>query len=144
MRSLIAIAALLASVSVSAGELDGKGIKCALVDWIDPILVSFQDGGATHFVLSMGGTKAVIEVDKFGGGEYTVSPSKVEWPYSLSDDGLVLDRTTLMLGYTNYGDLRNAGQCEVYTSLSDFEAMMEAWRVQKQAEIDEEMKDNKI
>ena len=144
MRLLIAIAALVASVSASAGELDGKGIKCVLVDWIDPILVSFQDGVATHFVLSMGGTKAVIEVDKFGGGEYTVSPSKVEWPHSLSDDGLVLDRTTLMLGYTNYGELRNAGQCEVYTSLSDFEAMMEAWRVQKQAEIDEEMKDNKI
>ena len=144
MRSLIAIAALLASVSVSAGELDGKGIKCALVDWIDPILVSFQDGVATHFVLSMGDTKAVIEVDKFGGGEYTVSPSKVEWPHSLTDDGLVLDRTTLMLGYTNYGDLRNAGQCEVYTSLNDFEAMMEAWRVQKQAEIDKQMKGNKI
>jgi hypothetical protein len=49
-----------------------------------------------------------------------------------------------MLGYVNYGELRNAGQCEVYTSLSDFEAMMEAWRVQKQAEINEEMNDNKI
>ena len=144
MRSLIAIAALVASVSVRAGGLDGKGIKCVLVDWIDPILVSFQDGVATHFVLSMRGTKALIEVDKFGGGEYTVSPSKVEWPHSLSDDGMVLDRTTLMLGYVNYGELRNAGQCEVYTSLSDFEAMMEAWRVQKQAEINEEMNDNKI
>jgi hypothetical protein len=32
----------------------------------------------------------------------------------------------------------------VYTSLSDFEAMMQAWRVQKQAEINEEMNDNKI
>jgi hypothetical protein len=64
MRSLIAIAALVASVSVSAGGLDGKGIKCVLVDWIDPILVSFQDGVATHFVLSMRGTKALIEVDK--------------------------------------------------------------------------------
>jgi hypothetical protein len=57
---------------------------------------------------------------------------------------MVLDRTTLMLGYVNYGELRNAGQCEVYTSLSDFEAMMQAWRVQKQAEINEEMNDNKI
>ena len=104
MRLLIAIAALVASVSASAGELDGKGIKCVLVDWIDPILVSFQDGVATHFVLSMGGTKAVIEVDIFGGGEFTVSPSKFELPHSLSDDGLVLDRTTLMLGYTTYGE----------------------------------------
>ena len=144
MRSLIAIAAVVASFSASAGDLDGKGIKCVLVDWIDPILVSFQDGVATHFVLSMRDTKALIEVDTFGGGEYTVFPSKVEWPHSLSDDGMVLDRTTLMLGYVNYGELRNAGQCEVYTSLSDFEAMMEAWRVQKQAEIDEEMRGNKI
>ena len=56
-KSLIAIAAVVASFSASAGELDGKGIKCVLVDWIDPILVSFQDGVATHFVLSMRDTK---------------------------------------------------------------------------------------
>ena len=143
MRSLLAIAALVASVSVSAGELDGKGIECVRPTHPAPILVSFQDGVATEFKIYVRGTEAVLEESKLSGGDYTVFSTKVEYPTLIGDD-MVLDRATLILGIRNDGKLITQWQCEVYTSLTDFEAMMEARRVQKQAEIDEEMKDNKI
>ena len=56
-----------------------------------------------------------------------------------------LDRATLMLSYTIVGANEASGwECEVYTSQDAFQQLMEAKRVQKQAEIDEQMKDNKI
>ena len=56
-----------------------------------------------------------------------------------------LDRATLLLSYEVLGGTEASGwECEVYTSQDAFQQLMEAKRVQKQAEIDEEMSNNKI
>jgi hypothetical protein len=143
LKLITAVAALMASVSASAGQLDGKALECMRPTHPAPILVSFQDGVATEFRIWKKGTEALIEKDVFSGGEYRVSPTKVEYPTTMGD-AMVLDRVTLILGIRNDGKLVTKWQCEVYTSFSDFEAMMEARRAQKQAEIDEQMKGNKI
>jgi len=55
-----------------------------------------------------------------------------------------LDRATLLLSYEVLGGNEASGwECEVYTSQDAFQQLMEAKWVQKQAEIDEVMSNNK-
>ena len=80
--------------------------------------------------------------------DYDVSPSSVTWQQNAGELNLLtmkLDRATLMLSYTVVGaNEPSRWECKVYTSQDDFQLLMETQRVQKQAEIDERMRDNKI
>ena len=145
-RSLIAIAALLASVSASGGELDGTGLICH--SGTKPVLGwEFQDGRAIGmYVEKMGAFDPKAEVVRGDIGEYVTSTDQVRWPPMW-----ILDRETLRLGGENQRD-NSMGpkgtmmwilQCEVATSLDIVRATLEA-QAEKQRQIDEQMKDNKI
>ena len=146
MRSLIAIAALLASVSVSAGELDGKGLKC-IKRSDDPhtLFAEFRRGNVEEWFVRVEGYTAVLSDEASWNGEpYELSPTKIEWPTIGGTHEL--DRSTLLLVVRAKGqeEIANRWDCEVYNSPEAFREMLEAARLQKQAEIDAEMQDNKI
>lgn len=156
MRLLLAIAALLASVAVNAGELDGKGIKCVQTDPLtfpspDAVTYMFSDGNAVQWLLPVRGTEVELKVGEFG-GPYVVSPSRIEFPGSGEGYGggskvtFYLDRAALELRHRNPRQdwHENKYQCEVYQSQEAFKEMLETARLEKQKAIDEEMKDNKI
>ena len=149
--SLIAIAALVASVSASAGELDGKAIVCTsdhehvAVEALSLVAFEFMNGAVTGRLISTQGTNAVI--DEFGVGVkdrgYREEPGTVSWW-----SGYYLDRVTLVLRF--YGSSRDHDepkykwQCQVSPSLESHRQFLEARREQAQKSIDESMKDNKI
>ena len=149
MRSLIAVATLVASVSASAGELDGKAISCDRAGLGDPVMWEFRDGRPVQWSVEIEDIFAVIgeEPAPYYSPEYKVSPTAITWERVMFSARL--DRATLELFVSTPGDIEvdpppAVYQCEVYTSLSDFKEMMRELVAQKQAEIDEQMKDNKI
>jgi hypothetical protein len=142
MRRLwIAIAALLASVASSAGELDGKALICKrstdsstqtyLTYW------EFKDGTAIGAQIIRQGSKAVAL--EFGetitSKRYVTGPTEAMW----WGGRYLLNRATLAL---EFWDVEY--QCELATSLDSFRATLEAERLEKQKVIDERMADNKI
>ena len=87
----------------------------------------------------------------FNGIAYIASPDKITW--ETQDREWSLNRATLELEklinglplLTNQkGDNVFRWYCEVYTSSSEFKSMLEVLKLDKQREIDEQMKDNKI
>ena len=160
-KPLLAILLLL-PLSVSAGELDGKAIYCK---WLgsdsdaphhfapgsEGVGFEFKDGRPATYWIEVEGTKAVLGNNPFlNPSDYNVSPSSVTWRQGgIKEDPLVtmkLNRVTLLLTYTwlvAVGEV-SGWECEVYTSHDDFQLLMETQRLQKQAEIDEEMSNNKI
>ena len=139
MRLLIAIATLLASVAVSAGELDGKALICkSTEDW--SLYWEFKDGTAIGTEIVTRGSKAVA--DEFGGfadKTYVTRPTEVIWWKTYH-----LHRATLVAEYKDGDVAYFEDQCELATSLDSFRATRETERLEKQKAIDEEMKDNKI
>ena len=149
MRSLIAIAALVASVSAIAGELDGKALTCQSTNKMVASMygrygVEFQDGKATHIWVKKDGTKVVLE--RYDTVAYIAYPTTAKWAL---ESGWVytLDRKTLILDYRKpRDDSESPGkfECEAYSSIDSMMAELESDRAREQAEIDEEMKGNKI
>jgi len=158
-KPLLAILLLL-PLSVSAGELDGKAIYCK---WLgsdseapfyfapasDDVGFEFKDGRPATYWIGVEGTKAVLGHNPFLNlSDYDVSPSSATWQQNAGELNfftMKLDRATLMLSYTAVGANEASGwECEVYASHDDFQLLMETQRLQKQAEIDEEMSNNKI
>ena len=144
MRTLIAIAALVASVSANAGELDGKSLIYDF-DWGgDPVFFMFDEGAVVRCDITVEGTTAseacrdqsqyetYIDtiVWRYVGASYTLNRQSLELV-------LINERTT------NGAVLGNA-ECSLPKSL-------EAWRDSKSAKvksrqqaINEQMKNNKI
>lgn len=144
---------LLLPLSVSAGELDGKAIVCysAIDDeagampegWV------FDNGKALPQVISTreGGTVAVI----VGPAELNPTPEyyvaeidSVHWDY---DREWVLNRKTLELKHYSSLDssrLIRGYHCELAESEASLGEIMETARREKQKQLDEQMKDNKI
>ena len=151
-RILIAVAALLASVAVSAGELDGKGMACYKEDWPHPLMYEFRDGRAVLWRTYLEGTEIILKehmnlIRDPQFAKYYESIGQISWKgIIVVDEGTArLDRKTLELTFeTRHGEMESHGICEVYQSLDKFQAFMETQRMQGQREIDEQMKDNKI
>ena len=150
MRSLIAIAALVASVSASAGELDGKAIFCERPGYDRPNIVEFRDGNTVSWSIGVEGTQAVVKeyVGHAPSANYKVSPTAITWD-SVAVFENRLDLETLELVTTLYSegkphDSPTIWQCEVVSSLDNLQKMLEELREAKQAEIDQQMKNNKI
>jgi len=145
MRSLAAIAALAASVSASAGELDGKGIAC-LYYWqtYGTYWYRFDENEVTEFHLkSVEATRRVegtlistekYEIEEDALGEYEVRPTEIVWA-----DYAYLDRATLEL---QFRDSRNHVGSRAECSVTDWEGLersMESSRAHYQNSIDEEL-----
>ena len=99
MRSLIAIAALVASVSASAGELDGSTLICrmgtpASIGMENTSGTEFRDGRAIGWWMPRGS----VPIKQFDVGEYSVSTDQVRWPPGDGLSDVILDRETLLLG----------------------------------------------
>ncbi|MDA7595880.1 hypothetical protein N8723_03850 [Luminiphilus sp.] len=151
---------MLASVSVSAGELDGKQIFCdSDAEWLmyldeergldvifPPWGFVFQNGAVTaHFFdRSTDRTKAMVADE----GAYSAAPTYVTWgkhPKLRS-----LNRKKLVVQYGAY-----EAECQLTSSLKAFQKMMQAAESEVQKEMDAKrqeqreerdwlMRDNKI
>ena len=156
-KPLLAILLLL-PLSVSAGELDGKAIYCK---WLGlglsvPFLhatgdlaFEFRDGRPLMYRIDVEDTHAVVDSNPYMNiDDYEVHPSIIRWRQLGQDFEAVtieLHRATLLLSYRGNGDDEESSwQCEVYAQQDAFQQLMEAKRLQRQSEIDEAMKDNKI
>jgi hypothetical protein len=78
------------------------------------------------------------------GEAYDATPSVITWSEVFGN--IKLDRVTLLLSFSplESGEATKNAQCEAYTSMADFREVWKARMIQKQKEIDEQMKDNKI
>lgn len=144
--SLIAIAALVASVSASAGELDGKAISCDGGDY------EFRRGHAVSWMIWVIGSRADLTDYPDLAKKYYTSHSTVWWtdvsskkdkPFEYITTLWSLDRKTLALTVTVDDEVTKEWNCEVY-AVGDFKNMLEARRAETQRRVDESMKDNKI
>ena len=151
MKPLLAILLFL-PLSVSAGELDGKAISCDSPRGFpdDRQHFEFRAGTVSRWRILRDETKAVMK--NFNGIAYIASPDKITWEtrgreWSLNRATLELEK--LFSGkkiYDNDDRSKNLFRwsCEVYTSITEFKSMLESLKLDKQREIDEQMKDNKI
>ena len=143
-KPLLAILLLL-PLSVGAGELDGKAISCASPR-DGSIFFEFIDRTAKEWLLIEQEAQMQLVFRKNPPpSAYQLSPREIKW------DGIgyyyfSLDRASLQLKGKSLlkGDPEKFWSCEVYTSLTEFTAMLQALKLDKQREIDEQMKDNKI
>ena len=142
MRSLIAVAALLASVSANAGELDGKQIICPGefgakgFEFVDGRVI----GTAVQLVAY---DKAGLINMEFGTEDrhnYKLTTGNVYW------GSWRLNRKTLVLDFVSReGEVWPGSlQCELSPSKIAFTAYLERSRLAEQKILDEEMKDNEI
>ena len=142
MRSLIAIAALVVSVLVSAGELDGKGIICHSEKSVtgEPEWYWFAQGRVTQTNLGTNGTTAeVLALDL---GEYRTEPTMVRWgSHSLQHE---LDRRTLIHRTSGRGEAYWVAKCEVAESWEVMGKSIQTFKLRRQQAIDEQAKGNKI
>jgi hypothetical protein len=143
MRTLIAIASLVASVSASAGELDGKNLVCTS-DYDGVVGIEFTGGKAIRRFIT-GTTGTVVSLHSETPSEYLALNSEVRWDNYNRQDYYAVDRKTLK----HIHQIKRSGirygewDCE----LSSRDAMMDALNnavLLEQKKIDEEMKDNKI
>ena len=141
VRSVVAVAALLASVSASAGELDGKGLICEREKQAagEMVWFKFEERQAVMYWLETMGTKA--QVTHHSMGAYALSPTKVIWGDSVKHE---LDRQTLIFESYRLGMLSWRAQCEVTESVEAVKDSIEAALSRKQQAIEEQMKGNKI
>ena len=73
---------------------------------------------------------------------YRTSPREIEWRDDNSSWSL--NRASLQLKRSHYAIPSALHTCEVYASITEFKAMLEARKLDKQRAIDEQMKDSKI
>ena len=149
MRSLIAMAALLASVSAFAGELDGKAIVC---DWGEdpndswPSKFGFAFNESEVFQHSVSfrhlDPEVVTRVSK--PSAYDEGVSGIRWRWG-NYSSWSLDRRSLLLRETVLNDGENLEYaCEALPSWEALNEIMESVRAEEQSKNDEEMKDKKI
>ena len=156
LKLLTGVVALVASVSASAGELDGKQIFCdsnngkymyfdeerGLDVTYPPWGFVFQDGAVTaHFFDRSTERPVAMTTDE---GAYNAAPAYVTWgkhPKLRS-----LNRKKLILQYGAY-----EAECQLPLSLREFKKMMRAAEDDVQKEMDAKreerewlMRDNKI
>ena len=142
---------LLLPLSVSATELAGKAISCnPPPEYADRQHFEFEAGTVVRWRILKDEATAVLK--EFNTAPYVASPNRITW--EMGDREWSLNRATLELeklfsGKTIYdNDERSKNlfrwSCEVYTSISEFKSMLEVLKLDKQREIDEQMKDNKI
>ena len=146
-RSLIAVAALVASVSVSAGELDGKGLICKPDEESTPFGFEFSDGRAIGWSVERHEFESKAVIEEFGSGkEYRTTPTRAFWWEIGHQEVYQLDRKTLRLRWVPGAMELEAKeyQCEVAASLDSFRATLEDARAEMQLYIDFLMKDNQI
>ena len=138
-------------LSVSAGELDGKGLVCKglMADGeVGQFGFRFVDG--TVKGNSIKDYQKNIKIVEWGSDSgrlqrYRVTRTKVEW----WDRSYRLDREHLMLGYylsssAEYSEFSSTYHCEVFSTLEDYFEELERIRARKQKKADEEKSKNKI
>jgi hypothetical protein len=147
MKSLTAIAALVASVSASAGELDGKALLC-LEKNPEASLSGyfFRDGKVFYSVLQKGEELGDVVVNEWEMADsYHVGIDTVRWQKYPDRPKweTVLDRKTLEIKYT-WGSTVQEWICEVAESMEAYHQTLEAQRVAVEKRIAERMKENRI
>ena len=146
MRALVAMLMLLASVSASAGEIDGTAVLCKRLGVERLVMYEFRDDVPVRWQVDVDSDKAVVrERDSvFEADEYEISPALVTWTDPIGTKQL--NRVTLQLSMTTgeEGASERVFQCELFSSLEDFQRQLEALRMREQAEIDQQMEHNKI
>ena len=141
-KPLLAILLLL-PLSVSAGELDGKAISCDPLKYGKKVHFEFEADKVKRWAFIEVGTQMTLVVfSRENLPTYWTSPREIEWTdqnssWSLNRASLQLKKMTSSIPNALY-------TCEVYTSITEFKSMLESLKLDKQREIDEQMKDNKI
>ena len=142
-KPLLAILLLL-PLSVSAGELDGRGITCrntsnsaGELHWYE-----FKDNFVNKFYVYTQGTSAKVKTVEQG--VYSLRPSIITWYGSTMRHDL--NRKSLQLNVRSaYGSGSNEQwDCELAESLEAFKQSIELFMLHRQNSINEEMKDNVI
>ena len=143
LKLLTAVAALVASASVSAGrpsgEVDGKGVICPFEESVngEPEWYWFAQKRVTQPYLATNGTTADLLLRDLG--EYETTPTHVKWR-----DSHELDRKSLTYwfgdGNGNWGSVR----CEIAESWAVLSESIQAFKIRRQQAIDEQAKGNKI
>lgn len=126
-----------------------SGKSGRLAGWESPTGWEFRDGKAymSHIEFHDGGREAILVTKDRNGHAYEVSASSVRWNVGPSDSMWGrLDRKTLKYQFLNIdsGYVYWSESCKIAVSLSEYRATMETARLKQQAEIDDEMKSNKI
>ena len=143
-KLLIAIAALVASVSISAGELDGKALICEDDATPNPSKsgFAFREGKVFYSLLQRGDNYEVVINEWELADSYQTDIDKITWRQS-TDSVTTLDRKTLKIDF-EWGEMSQAWECEIAASMEAYEQALEESRAATQERIDERMKDNKI
>lgn len=133
LKPFAAVAALVASGSASAGELDGSHLICRM-GTANTTGTEFKDGRVIAWWIDPNGSER--ELKQYDGGEYSVSSDQIRWPplddWSKSD--VIVDREALRLGGENQvdnsmgpkGTMIWDSQCEWVESLDILKATVEA------------------
>ena len=135
---------LLASVSASAGELDGKAILCDRDDRPDVYGFEFRNGKSLMSYVKTDADRFVASLhhwEEWGADPYAAKAKTLEWGF------YSLDRKTLILTGSEGSQLSPkffTASCEVSPSVGAMKQAMEMHRQDMQRQIDERMKDNKI
>jgi hypothetical protein len=141
-RLLTGLAALLTSVWLSAGDLDGQALIC--VDAIYPVALiegtQFRDGAVFLHAPEREGSEAIIREWRQGNA-YEVKTDTVEW--QSADNFFELDRFTLRLEMFPMTGVSvwQAWQCELMDSLEAYGQVLEQARVELQARIAERIRE---
>lgn len=150
LKLITAVAALLASVSASAGSLDGKAIIC---DWDRE---SESDGFARRFGFAFNEAEVIqhsvsfrrlnpeVTIRVFEPVAHTEYLNDVVWTDNSRHTSWVLDRRSLLLTVMIPDGDKLEFACEALPSWEALNEIMESVRAEEQSKNDEEMKDNKI
>ena len=150
-KTLLTLLTCLLPLSVSAGELDGKGLICEREN-VDIVFgYRFQKGKVKVDVISdLHWMKKPGEYDFIEGdysirrdtnallGEDTYSVGRTEIRFG----NRIINRQTLELLESK--ESSNKGQCEVFSNDDDYWKQLENIQTQKQNKADEEKSKNKI
>jgi len=145
MRSLIAIAALVAFVPAKAGapsgEVDGKGIICHSEESVtgEPEWYWFAQKRVTQSYIEIYGTTAEVLLRDLG--EYETTPTSVKWYASRSYE---LDRKSLIYWFVDGNGLWGSARCEIADTWEVLRDSIETFKIRRQQAIDEQAKGNKI
>ena len=149
MRSLIAIAALVASCFAGAEPPEGVVIVCSYPQYPHiPYGYEFRDGQVIDYsiVYNEGGTEAFV-AERFGRSSvlpatYVATVDSIYWG---EDRRYWLNRKTLVLEVrSETGEVLLTQNCEVVASVGAMKAFLEGARQMLQKEIDDQMTGNKI
>ena len=151
IKTLLTLLICFLPLSVSAGELDGKSLVCSETkgnsDYVGDVTAwRFQDGEVLgNDVRKEYPEYKIIELQPDRGvgnewfAEYQVSSIKVEWLV-----GWHLIRKTLELTLFPDTDSTRVYQCEVFESFDEYHGRLLEIQSEKQRQLEEELKENKI